>query len=236
MLGPVRTPCYRTLVFDWDGTLIDSIATIVACTQATLVELGLPPADESSLRRAIGLGIDEMVESICPGCSEETFASIVRVYRRLWFGGFAGEPTVFEGVVETLTTLGDQGCLLAIATAKSRKGLSADLERTGLGDFFAASRTADEAASKPNPAMIEELLAELGARRAETLMIGDAVHDLEMATNAGVASVGVTSGTASREALLASRPLTLLDTVVELPGWLERRADRSTQSSEVETA
>lgn len=217
----MQAPRYRLLVFDWDGTLLDSIATIVGCTQATLAELGLPPADESRLRSAIGLGIQEMVESFCPGCSQETFGSIVRVYRKLWFGGFSDAPTVFEGVAETLSALSKQGCLLAIATAKSRRGLAADLERTGLTDFFLASRTADETESKPHPAMLEELLDELGASRAEALMIGDAVHDLQMARNAGVASVGVASGTSCREVLLEQRPLTCLDTVVDLPGWLE---------------
>ena len=217
----MQTPRYKLVVFDWDGTLIDSIATIVGCTQATLAELGLPTADEANLRRAIGLGIEEMVESFCPGYSQETFGSIVRVYRKLWFGGFSTQPTIFDGVTDTLSTLSNQGCLLAIATAKSRRGLQADLDRTGLNDFFLASRTADEAASKPDPAMLDELLEETGVGRGESLMIGDAVHDLQMARNAGVASIGVASGTASRRALLENRPLACLNTVADLPGWLQ---------------
>lgn len=211
---------YRLLVFDWDGTLIDSIGSIVRCTQATLAELDLPRADEASLRRAIGLGIEEMVESFCPGCGTETLHDIVRVYRKLWFGGFAAEPVLFEGVVETLSELSSEGRWLAIATAKSRRGLSADLERTGLKEYFLASRTADEAASKPSPQMLDELLEELGARRDQALMIGDAVHDLQMANNAGVASIGVSSGTSAPVALLEQQPLACLGTVAELPGWL----------------
>jgi len=212
---------YRLLIFDWDGTLLDSIATIVSCTQATLAELGLPRADESGLRGAIGLGIDEMIESFCPGCDDATVARIIEVYRKHWFGNFADRPRLFEGVPELLSALADQDRLLAIATAKSRKGLASDIERTGLGAFFQASRTVDEAASKPSPDMILQLLDELGVVPARALMIGDAAHDLQMARNAGVAAVGVTSGTAKREVLLAMEPLACLDSVTALSGWLE---------------
>lgn len=212
---------YKLLVFDWDGTILDSIATIVGCTQATLAELGLPRADESGLRGAIGLGIDEMIESFCPGCDEVTSSRIIEVYRRLWFGGFNDRPRPFEGVPDLLSTLSGQGRLLAIATAKSRRGLLADLERTGLGHHFQASRTVDEAASKPSPDMLLQLLDELGVGPAEALMIGDAAHDLQMARNAGVPAIGVTSGTAKREALLEVGPLACLDSVMGLPGWLE---------------
>lgn len=218
----VHASRFELLVFDWDGTLLDSIATIVGCTQATLAELGLPAADEAVLRSAIGLGIDEMIESFAPGCSQEMYRSIIDVYRRLWFGGFANEPLLFEGVPELLTELRDRGHELAIATAKSRKGLAADLERTGLGRFFWASRTADEAASKPSPQMLFELLDEFGVKAGAALMIGDAVHDLQMAHNAGVAVLGVTSGTTNRETLLANEPLACLDVVTLLPEWLER--------------
>jgi len=211
---------YRLVVFDWDGTLLDSIATIVGCTQATLAELGLPRADETSIRSAIGLGISEMVESFCPGCSEETFDRVVTVYRRLWFERFASEPSLFEGVPALLAALRDEGRLLAIATAKNRRGLSSDLERTGLGHFFQASRTVDDAASKPSPDMLLGLLEELGVFAEEALMIGDAVHDLQMANNAGVAAVGVASGTTTREVLLESAPLECLDSVAALGGWL----------------
>lgn len=215
---------YKLVVFDWDGTLLDSIATIVGCTQATLMELGLPPANEADIRSAIGLGIRETVNSFCPGCSEETFDRIVEVYRRLWFERFVREPVLFEGVRILLEGLAREGLLLAVATAKSRRGLSADLERTHLGRFFQASRTVDEAASKPSPDMLLGILDELGVRPEEALMVGDAIHDLQMANNAGVASVGVTSGTTTREVLLGKGPLECLDTVTALPGWLARNA------------
>lgn len=212
------------VVFDWDGTLLDSIATIVSCTQATLAELDLPRAGEASIRSAIGLGISEMVESFLPGCSQADFDRIVAVYRKLWFGQFATQPSLFEGVPDLLTGLLADGRFLAIATAKSRRGLSKDLERTRLARFFQATRTADDAAGKPSPEMLFGLLEELGVRSEETLMIGDAVHDLQMAHNAGIDAVAVASGTTARDRLLESGPLECLDSVADVPGWLERVA------------
>lgn len=212
---------YELLVFDWDGTLIDSIGAIVGCTQATLAELGLSPGDEGEIRAAIGLGIRETVEAFCPGCDEATFARIVEVYRDLWFGHFSKTPTLFAGVPRLLEGLSGTGTLLAIATAKSRRGLAADLERTGLGHFFYASRTVDEAPSKPDPEMLLGILEELGVVRGRALMIGDSVHDLEMARNAGVDGLGVTSGTTTREVLMDLGPRGCLDRVTALPDWLD---------------
>ncbi len=212
---------YQLLVFDWDGTLIDSIGAIVACTQATLARLGLPPAADGSIQAAIGLGIRETVESFCPGCDEERFASIVEVYRDLWFGHFSATSVLFEGVTRLLEELKEEGRLLAVATAKSRRGLAADFERTGLGGFFYASRTVDEAPSKPNPEMLLGILDELGVGRDRALMIGDSVHDLQMARNACVDGLGVTSGTTAREVLMANGPLECLERVTALPAWLE---------------
>lgn len=218
----MRHPSYSLLVFDWDGTLLDSINAIVRCTQATLDRLGLPEADEDNIRSGIGLGIRETVEFFCPGRDEDTFRRICEVYRELWFGGFSKEPVLFDGVRELLEALSEEGRLLAVATAKSRKGLAADLERTGLGHFFGASRTVDEAPSKPNPEMLLGILEELGIGRESALMIGDAVHDLEMANNARVAALGVVSGTTEREVLAGLDPLDCLDRVTALPAWLER--------------
>jgi phosphoglycolate phosphatase len=212
---------YKLVVFDWDGTLIDSISTIIECTQATLAELGLPRADEDALRSAIGLGLRETVETFSPGCDDITFDRIVEVYRRLWFGSFSREPSLFEGVECLLEDLSREGRLMAVATAKSRSGLDADLVRTGVGRFFGASRTVDEAPSKPNPGMLIELLEEFGVDSGQSLMIGDSVHDLEMARNAGVAALGVSSGSTCRELLLEERPLDCLDRVTALPGWFE---------------
>lgn len=214
---------YRLLIFDWDGTLLDSIGAIVGCTRAALAELELPEVSDDDIRAVIGLGLRETVETICPGCDEQAFWSIVNAYRRHWLGGWNSRPVLFAGVEELLDSLTGEGHVLAVATAKGRQGLNHDLERTGVAPRFETSRTVDEAPSKPNPGMILDILDETGFRREDCLMIGDTRHDLEMAANAGVASVAVLSGSGDRDTLLAGGPLACLSSVVELPRWLGRR-------------
>jgi phosphoglycolate phosphatase len=216
----------RLLVFDWDGTLLDSIGSIVACVQATLEELGEPAAEEERIRASIGLGLRETVEMFRPDCGDELFDRVVNVYRRLWTESFCRVPHLFAEVPEVLEKLRNDGYRLAIATAKSRGGLRHDLERTGLGGLFHSTRTIDEAPSKPNPQMLLDILLEQGVGQQESLMIGDTVHDLEMAANAGVRSVAVLSGCESREVLEPWQPVACLRSVTELVTWLD--GDRET--------
>lgn len=215
-----RSDGYELLVFDWDGTLRDSIGAIVACTQATMAELGEGEADAEVIRGAIGLGLREMVDRFAPGSDEELFGRIVQVYRRLWFGGYRDLPELFPSAREVLIELSDQGYLLAVATAKSRRGLDADLTQSGLKDLFQGTRTADEARSKPHPQMILDILGELGVRAEDALMIGDTTHDLQMAHNAGVDAAAVLTGSHDREELSQAAPLVYFDDLRELPGWL----------------
>ena len=219
-----RPSPYRLLIFDWDGTLLDSIGAIVGCTQAALGELGLPAVDEDEIRGVIGLGLRETVETIRPGCDEDTFWSIVRAYRELWLGGWDKRPVLFDGVERLLGDLAGRGHVLAVATAKGRHGLDNDLGRTGLAGMFETTRTVDEAPSKPNPAMILDILEETGFATQECLMIGDTVHDLQMAANAGVDAVGVSSGSVDHETLLDTTALTCLPSVLGLPEWLAARS------------
>ena len=212
---------YRLLVVDWDGTLLDSIGSIVGCTRAALEDLGLPPVDDAEIRAVIGLGLRETVETICPGCDEETFRSIIDAYRRHWLGGWYARPVLFAGVEELLAGLARDGHVLTVATAKGRQGLERDFERTGIAGRFETSRTVDESPSKPNPGMIFDILEETGSSPEDCLMIGDTLHDLRMAANAGVASVGVETGSGDREAMLATPALACLPSVIELPAWLD---------------
>lgn len=211
---------FRLLIFDWDGTLLDSIGSIVGCVQATLSELGEPTADEERIRASIGLGLRETVEMFRPGCSDELFDRVVEVYRKLWEETFSKSPHVFPGVPELLETLEARGYLLAIATAKSRVGLLHDLERTNLSRRFHSTRTIDEAPSKPHPGMLHGILGELCAGANESLMIGDTVHDLAMAANAGMPAIAVLSGCEARENLEPWRPQACFESVTELPSWL----------------
>lgn len=211
---------YPLLIFDWDGTLLDSIDAIVACAQATASELGLPATPDERVRSAIGLGLRDTVDRLAPGCDEQTYRDVVATYRELWWGNYHRRPSLFPGVEALLRDLDGAGHVLVVATAKTRDGLAADLESTGVGRWFAASRTVDESESKPAPAMVEELLAETRFTASEALVIGDSVHDLRMAGRAGADSVAVASGAEPRGVLLAEGPLTCLARVTELPDWL----------------
>lgn len=207
------------IVFDWDGTLIDSIGAILECTYAMLDELGLRRLEEERVLALIGSGLSDSVSALAPEAGEEIRGQIVETYRRLWFSEYHDRSVLIEGAAALVDELAAQGVLLAVATAKSRRGLAADLERTGLAGRFHASRTADEVAPKPSPLMLLEILDELGVRAAEALMVGDSVHDVQMAHNAGVSVVAVASGAQTAETLQAAEPLDCLPSVVQLVDW-----------------
>ncbi len=222
---PPRDPRgLRLLVFDWDGTLMDSIGPIVACTRAALEDLGVAQVDESLIRGAVGLGLRETIELVFPGVEERQIGEIREAYRRHWLETFRDEPILYPGVPEMLANLTESGYLLAVATGKSRRGLDHALLHSGLGKYFLSTRTVDEAPSKPHPGMLLGLFDELGTRASETLMIGDTTWDLEMARNAGARSVAILSGTQEREALERAEPQACLATVVDITAWLENLA------------
>lgn len=216
---------FRLLVFDWDGTLMDSIGTIVACTQATIRELALGELPERTIRGTIGLGLKETIDILSPGCDDERYGQILECYRKHWHSTYRDMPLLFSGAGEMLLELADQGYLLAVATGKSRRGLDYALGQTGLGPLFHATRTADEAFSKPHPQMLLEILDDLGVAARDAVMIGDTTYDLEMARSARTASVGVCSGGHGREDLERFGPLACLDGVMELAPWLAKRAE-----------
>jgi len=220
---PAELHSPRLLVFDWDGTLMDSIGPMVACTQATIRELNLGSVPDETIRGMVGLGLRETIEALSPGCDEALFDRILEGYRRQWHGTYRDLPLLFPGVPQMLRDLAAEGYLLAVATGKSRRGLDYALEQTRLGGLFQSTRTADEAFSKPHPQMLLDILDELGVHPREAVMIGDTTYDLEMARNARTHAVGVSSGGHSREELLDLEPLACLDQVVELTAWLAER-------------
>ena len=215
-----RSDVYRLVIFDWDGTLQDSITSIVTCTQATMEELGQGRPEAAVIRDSIGLGLREMVGRFAPGHDETLYKSILDVYRRLWFEDYRYRHQAFPGAREVLEELRSSGYLMGVATAKSRRGLNEDLASTGLGEFFQATRTADEARSKPHPQMILDILDQLGAVATETLVVGDTTHDLWMAHNAGVDAVAVLTGSHDRAELSQASPLACFRDLRELPPWL----------------
>jgi phosphoglycolate phosphatase len=226
---------FRLLVFDWDGTLMDSVGAIVACTQHAIRDLGLADCPEERVRRAIGLGLDESLAIFFPDfdpCSGAQLGRQVATrYRELWLEIYKDRPALFPGAAEAIAALAAAGYLLGVATAKSRRGLVRELDKTGLASTFHASRTMDECPAKPHPGMLLELMDELGARPESTLMIGDTAWDLGMARNASTAAVGVLSGSHSRAELESAAPLACLTSVRELPAWLAERSPAAAASS-----
>lgn len=213
---------YDLLVFDWDGTLLDSVGSIVECTRATLAELGLRELPEAEIRATVGLSLDEAMLRLSGGGTEPRAAERVRdAYRRHWFGTYAHRPVLFAGVEALLSGLEEAGYLLAVATGKGRPGLDRDLAASGLAGRFHATRTADETRSKPHPQMLLDLLDELGASPRRTLVVGDSIWDLQMAAAAATAAVAVCTGAHPRDDLLACSPLTCLDEIRELAEWLK---------------
>jgi phosphoglycolate phosphatase len=215
--SPLR---YRLVVFDWDGTIVDSIGSIVACTQAAMLDAGVEAPPEPVLRGAIGLGLEDSFARFFPDSTRELREHILERYRHHWIETFHARHDPFPDVVATLTTLHAQGVLVAVATAKSRRGLVRDLERTGLGAWIHASRTLDECPPKPSPAMLLELMEELGTRPRDTLMVGDTRWDLEMARNAGTDAVAVLCGAHAPEELALAPAAARLAHVGELPAWM----------------
>jgi len=214
---------YRLLVFDWDGTLIDSARTIVACIQAACRELGLTVPDEARASHVIGLGLKDALSYAIPGLPADYYGRVVESYRRHFLARDAEIP-LFPGAQAMLAGLKARGHTLAIATGKSRAGLTRALNNTGLRPLFAASRCADECASKPAPDMLLELMEELGTDAVNTLMIGDTVHDLQMAAHAGVQAIALSHGAHPRSDLVALAPLACLENIDELTRWLAQNA------------
>ena len=214
---------FELLVFDWDGTLIDSAPAIVACIQAACRDLGLEVPDDARASHVIGLGLNDALSHAIPGLAPSEYGRVVERYRHHFL---ARDPDIplFLGTREMLAELVGRGHVLAIATGKSRAGLSRALDSTGLRRFFATSRCADQCASKPAPDMLREIMDELETPPERTLMIGDTVHDLQMAVHAGVQALAICHGAHPRKNLAALHPLACVDTTEELRAWLLENA------------
>jgi phosphoglycolate phosphatase len=219
---------YDLLVFDWDGTLMDSAARIVASMRKAFAELDLVPPPPAAARNVIGLGLSHAVTQLAPYADEVLLGRIIERYRTHYLELDDTPTPLFPGAAEVVAGLGAEGYLLAVATGKSRRGLDQALTQTGLGVHFHATRSADETFSKPHPQMLLELLDELGVRAERALMIGDTEYDLLTARNAGVDALAVCYGAHEPERLLALEPLACLSAIDALPGWLAARADTIT--------
>jgi phosphoglycolate phosphatase len=213
---------YSLIVFDWDGTIIDSTGTIAECIQQAAAEMGLPVPHDEQARHVIGLGLHDSLRHAVPELPASRYNDFVALYRKYFL---AREDTMklFPGIAGMLADLKERH-VLAVATGKSRRGLDRALDAGGLRRYFSASRCADETHPKPHPAMLNELMEELDKERSDVLMIGDTSHDLEMARAAGVDALGVTYGAHREAGLRACGPLDCFSTVDHLDKWLKANA------------
>jgi phosphoglycolate phosphatase len=214
---------FDLVVFDWDGTLIDSAGAIVACIQAACRDLGLPVPDDGRASHVIGLGLADALAHAIPGLAPSEYPRVAERYRHHFLLRGANLP-LFPGTREMLVGLRANGHALAIATGKSHAGLARALDQAGLQGLFDATRCADQCAPKPAPDMLIELLAELAVDPGRALMVGDTSHDVQMAVNAGVAALAVSYGAHDGAGLAALGPLALVHSTAELARWLTANA------------
>ena len=214
---------YDLIVFDWDGTVMDSTAVISGSIQAACRDLGLTVPDDETARHVIGLGLDQALRYAVPDMPESMCPDLVERYRHHFLAQDQAIP-LFEGARETIAELHHAGYRLGVATGKSHAGLSRAMEATGMKKYFHATRTADRSLSKPDPAMLFELMEELDTSAGRTLMVGDTTHDVQMAHNAKVDVVAMGHGAHPSVQLQELNPLALLGNFTELRAWFKANA------------
>ncbi|MDD2879847.1 MAG: HAD-IA family hydrolase [Rhodoferax sp.] len=219
----MTTRRFDLIAFDWDGTLFDSTAIIARCIQAAVVDVGGKKPTVEAASFVIGMGLMQALAHAAPDVPKERYPLLGDRYRHHYFA-IQHEISLFEGVLPMLADLKSRGHLLSVATGKSRRGLDEALGTVALAGLFDASRTADQTAGKPDPLMLHELMAEFDVPPERTLMIGDTTHDLQMALNAGCASVGVSYGAHEPSAFDVLQPLHVAHDVAQLRDWLRVNA------------
>ncbi len=212
---------YSLLVFDWDGTLLDSQAQIVNCMQSAINELDLEPRSNEQITNIIGLGLENGVAQLYPAMDMKLVIKAAQTYREHHIYKDKTPTPLFDGAKQALTTLREAGYDLAIATNKSRRGLDKGLSDTGLNDYFPITRCVDEAHPKPNPQMLEEILTDHNLQASKALMIGDSEYDLQLANNTKVDGLAVSYGVHGLMRLLKQDPVGFIDKIGQLPDWLE---------------
>lgn len=220
-MAPVHRPDrkFDLIAFDWDGTLFDSTAIITRCIQAAVRDVGGTVPTDQAASHVIGMGLMQALAHAAPDVPKERYAELGQRYRHHYMA-HQDDISLFGGVLPMLAELKSRRYWLAVATGKSRLGLDAALRAVELQGVFDASRTADETAGKPHPLMLQQLMAAFGVAGERTLMIGDTTHDLQLALNAGTASVGVSFGAHAPDAFAALGPLHVAHSTADLQQWL----------------
>ena len=218
-MNSAKSRKFDLIVFDWDGTLFDSTGLIVQCIQSACRDIGVAVPSDEDAAYVIGLGLHDALKHAAPGLPTERYPELGARYRHHYFAR-QHELELFPGTLEMLHALKARNHWLAVATGKGRRGLDEALAHSQLQGLFDGTRTADETAGKPDPLMLNQLMREFGADPRRTLMVGDTTHDLQLAANAGAASVGVSYGAHDPEAFAALQPLFIAHDTRSLHDWL----------------
>ena len=210
----------KLVIFDWDGTLFDSIDKICASMLQAAHLAEAPVRHKDDIKNIIGLSLDKAIDVIWPELSIDEQRIIMDYYKGIYVAADQTPPDAYPGVIQMLDQLQEAGLILAVATGKTRRGLERVMSLTNTHHYFTTTRCADEAISKPHPLMLEQILTEMDISPEHAIMIGDTEYDLNMATNAGMKSIGVTYGAHNEARLQACRPHALLNDFNQLSNLL----------------
>lgn len=218
---------FELIVFDWDGTLMDSQQRILDCLKSAASDCDAPQLDDDVFCDVIGLGLHEATATLYPKFSSREVEQYADRYRYHYLVANETHSPLFDGAEDTLKHLKEAGYWLAIATGKGRQGLDLVLDKSSLSDYFLTSRCASETFSKPHPLMLEEIMDELGMAPEQTLMIGDTEYDMQLAQNARTHYLAVSYGVHSIDRLLKYNPAGHIDHIQQLPDWLEQHSQNN---------
>jgi phosphoglycolate phosphatase len=211
---------YDLLIFDWDGTLADSVGRIVEAMNQAADRAGEAWCSDEAIKGIIGLALDEAISVLYPHLTVAQVQAFRQHYAEVYMALDQQPSPLFEGVVESLEAFRAEGYRLAVATGKARRGLDRVLKANGWERYFDITRGADEARGKPHPLMLEQILAHCQVEPGRALMVGDSAFDLQMASNAGMHSVAVGYGAMSLQALAEFGPQVCIDHFSQLREWL----------------
>lgn len=217
-------PDYKLLIFDWDGTLCDSIGRIVVAMHEASQAAGYAQCADDAVKGIIGLALPEAIRVLYPAIDDEQVLTFRGHYAEAYMALDANPSPLFEGVIESMEAFRAQGYRLAVATGKARRGLDRVLNAHGWAEYFDITRAADETRSKPHPLMLEQIMGHCGVGPEQSLMVGDSAFDLLMARNAGMDSVAVGYGALPLDALREHGPRLEIERFNELRAWLEQPA------------
>ncbi len=211
---------YKVVIFDWDGTLMDSDKRIVSCLKEAALRADLPLLTDAEYRHIIGLSLPIALWTLYPSATEWQHKVLDAVYRWQFMETNQTPMLPYAGMVDLLDSLKQAGYLLAIATGKSRPGLDSVLAETGVADYFVLTKSGEETACKPDPLMLQQIVDALGITVADALMVGDSVYDLDMAQRIGMHAVAMTHGVHDASQLAVYHPVAFCDDLMQLKSWL----------------